>query len=171
MDVVIKNIECLRNDIDGHTKTPPERVVVDFSKVGTDEFAQLFFDACEDIKMSDLCSKCKNYSNGEKTVNCKFYITPEFSCYEEATEHEKYDEVDESYLQGVCRTCKYDSLNEFEEPCNSCIASDEISPKWERKEPTLKEVTSRMQSEFDATGKDVAYFMNHRVKPGGINND
>ncbi|MBO7452097.1 MAG: hypothetical protein J6U54_17350 [Clostridiales bacterium] len=85
MDIVIKNIECLRNDIDGHTKTPPERVVVDFSKAGTDEFAQLFFDACEEEK--------------------------------------------------------------------------------------LKEVTARMQGEFDATGKDVAYFMNHRVKPGGLNND
>lgn len=113
MDIVIKNIESLRNDIYGHTQTP-QRVVVDFSKAGTDEFAQLFFDACEDIKMSDLCVKCKNYRNGEKTVNCKSYITPEFSCYEEK----------------------------------------------------LKEVTSRMQSEFDATGKDVAYFMNHRVKPG-----
>ena len=119
MDIVIKNIESLRNDIYGHTQTPPKRVVVDFSKAGTDEFAQLFFDACDDIKMSDLCAKCKNYRNGEKTVNCRCYITPEFSCYEEK----------------------------------------------------LKEVTSRMQSEFDATGKDVAYFMNHRVKPGGINND
>lgn len=87
MDIVIKNIESLRNDIDGHTQTP-QRVVVDFSKAGTDEFTQLFFDACD-----------------------------------------KYDE------------------------------------------PTLKEVTSRMQSEFDATGKDVAYFMNHRVKPGGAYND
>ena len=85
MDIIIKNIESLRNDIDGHTQTPPKRVVVDFSKAGTDEFAQLFFDACDDIKM--------------------------------------------------------------------------------------KEATERMQSEFDATGKDVAYFMNHRVKPGGINND
>lgn len=88
MDIVIKNIECLRNYIDGHTQTPPKRVVVDFSKPGTDEFIELFFDACE-----------------------------------------KYNE------------------------------------------PTLKEVTARMQGEFDATGKDVAYFMNHRVKPGGINND
>ena len=88
MDIIIKNIESLRNDIDGHTQTPPKRVVVDFSKAGTDEFAQLFFDACDEYK-----------------------------------------------------------------------------------EPLLKEVTARMQSEFDATGKDVAYFMNHRVKPGGINND
>ena len=31
------------------------------------------------------------------------------------------------------------------------------------KEPTLKEATERMMSEFDATGKDVKIFMNERV--------
>lgn len=63
---------------------------------------------------------------------------------------DEYAEVDESYLQGTCKTCKYNSLNEFEEPCNSCIASDEIIPtKWKPKEPTLKEATEHMKSEFD----------------------
>lgn len=113
MDIIIKNIKSL-SKYTGGQKEMPKKVVVDFDKLSTNEFTTIFFNACDDIKMSDLCAKCKNYHNGEKTVNCKSYITPEFSCYE----------------------------------------------------PNLKEVTSRMQSEFDATGKDVAYFMNHRVKPG-----
>ena len=39
---------------------------------------------------------------------------------------------------------------------------------YKHEEPTLKEATERMQGEFDATGKDVAYFMNHRTKPNVI---
>lgn len=75
---------------------------------------------------------------------------------------EKY--VDEAEAScSLCRNCKYDSLHEFEEPCKSCIASDEISPKWEPKEPTLKEVTERMKDEFDATGIDTKIFMNERI--------
>lgn len=70
-------------------------------------------------------------------------------------------------LRKRCRTCKYYALKVYEEPCQSCIEShlalNEINPKLEPAEPTLKEATERMQSEFDATGKDVKIFMNGRV--------
>jgi len=121
MDLIIKNLERLKDYSDGNHR-PIERVVVDFDKLATEDFAQIFFDACE-----------------------------------------KYDEVDESYPKGVCRTCRYDCSDLCEDPCNSCIQSDETSPNWKPKGPDLKEVTERMQSEFDATGKDVKIFMNERV--------
>ena len=54
-----------------------EKALPDFLKICKDEFEE------DEIKMSDLCVKCKNYHNGEMTLNCKAYITPEFSCYEE----------------------------------------------------------------------------------------
>ena len=85
-----------------------EKALPDFLKICNDEFEE------DEIKMSDLCVKCKNYNNGEMTYNCKAFITPEFACYEE---------------------------------------------------PTLKEATEHMQSEFDVTGKDVRIFMDHRIKP------
>ena len=93
----------------------------------------------------------------------------------------KYVEMGESFLvpnedikkamksEKTCRNCKYHALEVYEEPCQRCIESylalDEMNPNWELKEPTLKEVTEKMQSEWDATGEDVAYFMNHRIKP------
>lgn len=55
-----------------------EKALPDFLKICGDEF-----DTYDEIKMSDLCIKCKNYHNGEMTVYCEAYITPEFSCYEE----------------------------------------------------------------------------------------
>lgn len=58
---------------------------------------------------------------------------------------EKYAEVGESYLVPIEDIQK------------------EIETNWKPKEPSLKEVTERMQSEFDATGKDVKIFMNERV--------
>ncbi len=44
------------------------------------------------------------------------------------------EEANESYLKGLCSTCKYCHLLGSEEPCNSCFASGERSPKWEPKE-------------------------------------
>lgn len=79
--------------------------------------------------------------------------------------------VDESYYVKRCSNCKYYGLFGSEEPCKSCFESTAINTKWEPKEPTLKEATEHMQSEFDVTGKDVRIFMDHRVKPGCANND
>lgn len=79
MDLIIKNLERLKDYSDGNRR-PIKRVVVDFDKLATEDFAQVFFDACEEYK-----------------------------------------------------------------------------------EPSLKEATEHMQSEFDATGKDVKIFMNGRV--------
>ena len=94
MDLIIKNLERLKDYSNGNRR-PIEKVVIDFDKLATEDFAQIFFDACEDIKMSDLCVKCKNYHNGEKTVNCKSYITPEFSCYEEKPKEPTLEEATE----------------------------------------------------------------------------
>ena len=124
MDLIIKNLDHLGNYHNGHN-VPIGKVVLDFDKLGKDDFAQIFFSACK--------------------------------------KYDEYDEVEESYLQGVCRTCRYDCSDPCEEPCNSCIQSDEMSPNWKPKEPNLKEVTERMQSEFDATGIDTKIFMNGRV--------
>lgn len=75
---------------------------------------------------------------------------------------EKY--VDEAEAScSLCRNCKHQFLEDYKEPCRSCWKSIENRPNWEPKEPNLKEVTERMQSEFDATGKDVKIFMNERV--------
>ena len=75
---------------------------------------------------------------------------------------EKYNEEAEGECS-ICGKCKHQFVWGYEEPCRSCLKSKEISPNWEPKEPSLKEVTERMQSEFDATGKDVKIFMNERV--------
>ena len=72
---------------------------------------------------------------------------------------EKYDEEDEGDCS-LCSKCKHQFVQGYEEPCKSCLKSKEISPNWE---PTLEEATEHMQSEFDATGKDVKIFMNERV--------
>ena len=133
MDLIIKNLERLKDYSDGNHR-PIERVVVDFDKLATEDFAQVFFDACE-----------------------------------------KYVEVGESYLvpnkdirwrmslERKCINCKHCELDSTQEPCRSCWKSIENRPNWEPAEPSLKEVTERMQSEFDATGKDVKIFMNERV--------
>jgi len=73
---------------------------------------------------------------------------------------EKYKE---SKIKSIaaCKTCKYWTKNLSEEPCNYCYLNDE--DRYEPAEPSLKEVTERMQSEFDATGKDVKIFMNGRI--------
>lgn len=57
----------------------------------------------------------------------------------------------------IDRKIKEKALPDFLKICN-----DEFE---EPKEPTLKEATEHMQSEFDVTGKDVMIFMDHRVKP------
>ena len=75
---------------------------------------------------------------------------------------EKYNEPKIKSID-ECKTCKYWTLNLCDEPCHSCYVLDQ--DRYEPKEPTLKEATERMQSEWDATGEDVAYFMNHRIKP------
>lgn len=133
MDLIIKNLDHLRNYHNGHN-VPIGKVVLDFDKLGKDDFTQIFFSACE-----------------------------------------KYAEVGESYLvhnkdirwrmslERKCINCKHCELDSTQEPCRSCWKSIENRPNWEPKEPTLKEVTERMQSEFDATGKDVKIFMNERV--------
>ena len=46
MDLIIKNLERLKDYSNGNHK-PIERVVVDFDKLATEDFTQLFFNACE----------------------------------------------------------------------------------------------------------------------------
>lgn len=123
MDLIIKNLERLKDYSNGNHK-PIERVVIDFDKLATEDFAQVFFDACEKYKEPKIKSK------------------PVKSC----------------------GSCKYRAPGIIE-PCGSCITmgKDNYYPYYEPEEPTLKEVTERMQSEFDATGKDVKIFMNERI--------
>ena len=80
----------------------------------------------DEIKLSDLCFTCKNYRNGKKTVDCKAYITPEFSCYEEKLK-------DEEDPEGA-----YWKLEKFGVSCCSCgsyvalkydASSDSIKPE------------------------------------------
>lgn len=106
MDLIIKNLERLKDYSNGNHK-PIERVVIDFDKLATEDFTQVFFDACE-----------------------KYIETPNWEA--------KPDDL-----------VYYNSEAELEFAKNTS--------------PTLKEATERMQSEFDATGKDVKIFMNGRI--------
>lgn len=133
MDLIIKNLERLKDYSNGNYK-PIERVVVDFDKLATEDFAQLFFSACE-----------KYVEVGES------YLVPNEDI-KKATESMK-----------VCANCKHCELDFTQEPCRSCWRSMENRPNWEPAEPTLKEVTERMKDEFDATGIDTKIFMNERI--------
>ena len=147
MDLIIKNIEQLKYFQD---KMNPKTITIDVEKMieGHEDFYDIF------------------------KKSCKVY---------------KHEEPEK-----LCRDCKYFEKIDNEEPCKSCWRSSGNRPNWEAAEPTriehndyinkvldrfveigesypvptkdLKEVTERMQGEFDATGKDVAYFMNHRIK-------
>lgn len=145
MDLIIKNLERLKDYSNGNHK-PIERVVVDFDKLTTEDFTQLFFSACEKYndETEEEHSSCKN---------CKRLFFD--AC-------EKYDKIEEGCL--LCRNCKHQFLEDYKDPCRACLASKEIRPNWEPKEPTLEEATEHMQSEFDATGNDVRVFMNERRK-------
>lgn len=135
MDLIIKNLEALQDYHTKGDKHPIEKLVIDLEQLSEMEgFTEIFEKSCE-----------------------------------------KYAEVGESYLvpnedirwrmnlERKCINCKYCELDSTQEPCRSCWKLMENRPNWEPKEPTLKEATERMQSEFDATGKDVKIFMNERV--------
>lgn len=74
---------------------------------------------------------------------------------------EKYNETEEGLP--LCNSCKYQFVDEDKDPCRSCLDSADRRLNWEPKEPNLKEITERMQSEFDATGIDTKIFMNERI--------
>ena len=69
MDLIIKNIERLKDYSNGNRK-PIERVVVDFDKLATEDFAQLFFNACEkyvdtpNLELVKSCGSCKYQAPG-----------------------------------------------------------------------------------------------------------
>lgn len=125
MDLIIKNLERLKDYSNGNHK-PIERVVIDFDKLATEDFAQVFFDSCEEYKEP----KTGNWITHPKGI----------------------------YAHLICDKClsnaPYDCQTNY---CPNCGA------KMESAEPTLKEVTERMQSEFDATGIDTKIFMNERI--------
>ena len=135
MDLIIKNLEKLQ---DYHTKEGNhsiEKLVLDFDKLSEmKDFTKIFEKSCE-----------KYVEVGES------YLVP----------NEDIKKAMESMK--VCANCKHCELDSTQEPCRSCWRSMENRPNWEPAEPTLKEATEHMQSEFDATGKDVKIFMNERV--------
>lgn len=86
MDLIIKNLERLKDYSNGNHR-PIEKVVVDFDKLATEDFAQVFFDACEkyddtpnwEAKPDDLV-----YYNSEAELEFAKNTSPTFK---EATEH------------------------------------------------------------------------------------
>jgi len=136
MDLIIKNLEKLQDYHTKGSKHPIEKLVIDLDKLSEMEaFTKIFEKSCE-----------KYVEVGES------YLVP----------NEDIKKVSE-YMK-VCETCKYCFSDDREEPCHSCINSLELSPNWEPKEPTFKEATEHMQSEFDVTGKDVKVFMEGRTR-------
>ena len=115
MDLIIKNLDRLKDYHNGHN-VPIGKVVLDFDKLGKDDFTQIFFSACEKYKEPAEPTRIEHNDYINKVLD-------------------RFVEMGESY---------------------PIPAKD------------LKEVTQRMQGEFDATGEDVAYFMNHRTKPNII---
>ena len=174
MDLIIKNLEKLQDYHTKEGKHPIERLVLDFDKLSEmKDFTKIFEKSCEKYNETEeglpLCNRCKYQFVEEDKDPCK-------SCLDSA--HRKLNwEPKEPNLKEVpnediiwrmslerkCINCKYGELDSTQEPCKSCFESYHNRLNWEPKEPNLKEVTERMQSEFDATGKDVKIFMNERV--------
>ena len=134
MDLVIKNLEKLQDYHSKGSKHPIEKLVLDLDKLSeTEAFTKIFEKSCD--KYAEV---------GES------YLVP----------NKDIKEVLESAK--VCVNCKYCEIDSTQEPCRSCWRSMENRPNWEAKEPSLKEATEHMQSEFDVTGKDVRIFMENK---------
>ncbi len=145
MDLIIKNLEKLQ---DYHTKEGKhsiERLVLDFDKLSEMEgFTKIFEKSCE-----------KYVEVGES------YLVPNEDIKKAMEPAEPIHK--EAYIK-MCANCKYCEIDASQEPCRSCWRSMENRPNnWKPSEPTLKEATEHMQSEFDATGIDTKIFMNRRV--------
>ena len=103
------------------------------------------------IKSIDECKTCKHWALNLGDEPCH-------SCY--VLDQDRYEPKEPEI---GCDNCKHRDQDLNGEPCISCWKSHNNRPNWEPKEPTLKEATERMKSEWDATGNDVRVFMNERV--------
>lgn len=176
MDLVIKieNAEKLRYF---QEKMGAKQLVIDAEKVikDSEEFNKIFEKSCEkyveagesylvpneDIKeameTTTPCENCKYYSLRLDQEPCR-------SCFDSAEYNPNWEAKSNTpkiKSLDVCKTCKYWTLTFADDPCRWCYLLDHLD-HYEPEEPTLKEATEHMQSEFDATGKDVRYFMENK---------